>query len=137
MIRREGGSLSWFFHQVRGDDNGTSLFNFMSEHVTGSPTKAEIGQAKTGIAGDKGLNFITTSHERTRESGMSYLLAGQLYRGYTIRELNHSHPQSMNPSSGDRGFVRDVTNTLSGQGLRIPNFNIWHVPSKTLIPFGR
>jgi hypothetical protein len=89
----------------------------------------------TGIAGEKGLNFITTSHERGRESGMSDLLKGQLYYGYTIRELNHSHPVTPGPGSSDLQFKTDVTDVFKSQRLRVPNFNIYHVPTKTKIGY--
>ena len=99
-------------YQVRGDENGTKLFEFLGEHVTGSKTHVEISEAKTGIAGKHGLNFITTSHTRNSEFGMSHLFTSQLYNGYTIRELNHTHPngrgtpsgQSEIPRWGDKGF---------------------------------
>ena len=48
----------------------------------------------TGIAGDKGLNFITTGHDKGVEPGMTALINGQLQYGYTAREFNHSHPQN-------------------------------------------
>ena len=53
----------------------------------------EVSQAMTGIAGNKGLNFVTTGHIRAKEPGMTELLKKQLLHGYTIRELNHSHPR--------------------------------------------
>lgn len=56
----------------------------------------------TGIAGDKGLNFITTWHDEGSEPGMTALLNGQLFNGYTIRELNHNHTNgNYSPSSKD------------------------------------
>jgi len=126
---------SYDVYKVRGDDNGTALFNFFAEHITGSPLKVEFSQAKTGIVGDRGLNFITTSHQANRESGMSNLLSGQLYYGYTIRELNHSHHKSPNPSPSDFMHKSDVINVLNSQKLHIPIFNLYHVPSKTSFPY--
>ena len=136
---------SYDVYQVRGDDNGTALFNFMSHNVTGSPSQVEFSQAMTGLAGEKGLNFITTSHERRKESGMKYLLNGQLLNGYTIRELNHSHPVSRTPSgsdvpgslSGDLGFAKEVKDILRAKGQSIPKFHIYHVPSRTKIPYAQ
>jgi len=136
---------SYDVYQVRGDDNGTALFNFLSNNVTGSPSQVEFSQAMTGIAEDKGLNFITTSHERRKESGMMYLLNGQLLNGYTIRELNHSHPVSRTPSgsdvpgslSGDLGFAKIVKDILRAKGQSIPKFHIYHVPSQTKIPYAQ
>jgi RHS repeat-associated protein len=70
-------------YKVRGDNNGTQLFEFMSNNVSGSGTGVEISQAMTGIAGDKGLNFVTTGHMKATEPGMTHLLNGQLLHGYT------------------------------------------------------
>jgi RHS repeat-associated protein len=136
---------SYDVYSVRGDENGTELFNFLSQNVTGSPSKVEFSQAMTGIAGDKGLNFITTSHEMRKESGMTYLLNGQLLNGYTLRELNHSQPVGMTPSgsdlpgriSGDLGFAKEVKNILKAEGRKIPMFHIYHVPSRTKIPYSQ
>lgn len=99
----------------------------------------------TGFSGDKGLNFITTSHEPRRESGMTYLLNGQLFNGYTIRELNHSHPVGRTPSgsdltgslSGDLGFAKQAKDRLRAKGQSLPHFHIYHVPSRTKIPYSQ
>jgi len=122
-------------YKVRGDDNGAALFEFMGNNVTGSPSKVEIGQAKTGIEGNKGLKIITTSHTERQDPGSSYLLAGQLYYGYTVRELNHTHPNNPTASNDDLLYKTQVTNVFRSQGLRIPNFNIFHVPSKRYISY--
>ena len=122
-------------YKVRGDDNGTALFEFLGNQVTGSSSRVEIGQAKTGIEGNKGLDFITTGHQERQDPGSSYLLAGQLYYGYTVRELNHTHPVNPVPSSNDLQYKTQVTDVFRSQGLRIPNFNIFYVPTKTLIPY--
>lgn len=121
-------------YQVRGDDNGTALFEFLGDNVTGSPSMVEIGQAKTGIEGDKGLNFITTGHARGREPGGSYLLTGQLFNGYTVRELNHTHPISTSVI-GDIPYKTQVSDFYRSRGMRVPNFNIYHVPTRSTIPY--
>ncbi|MDR0796883.1 MAG: hypothetical protein LBE79_12685 [Tannerella sp.] len=123
--------------RVRGDANATNLFEFFSNNITGSPTQVEFSHAMTGVAGDRGRNYITTSHEARRESGMSHLLQGQLFNGYTIRELNHSHPVTAGPGDSDLRFTDWVTGRLQNQGLTIPCFNIYHVPTRQKIPFSR
>jgi RHS repeat-associated protein len=128
---------SYDVYKVRGDNNGIQLYDFMSNNITGSPSAAEISQAMTGIAGEKGLNFITTSHQRGKESGMTYLLNGQLLRGYTIRELNHSHPYSPTPSISDMGFASEVSRIMRERNTNIPAFHINYVPWKQKIPFGK
>jgi RHS repeat-associated protein len=129
---------SFDVYKVRGDENGTKLFEFMGEHVSGSGSLVEVSQIKTGIEGDKGLNFISTSHQERKESGQSQLFVGQLYT-YTIREMNHTHPTNLNPSGldGDEGFSNSVTTYLKKYGLNVPTFNIYHVPTKKYIPFGK
>ncbi|MCH6202198.1 hypothetical protein MMU07_21655, partial [Aquiflexum sp. LQ15W] len=91
--------------KVRGDDNGTQLFEFLADN-----TSVEWSQAKTGIEGDKGLNFLTTGHVEYTEPGIAALINGQLSEGYTIRELNHNHPGGTAIPSGLPG----LTGSLGG-----------------------
>ena len=126
-------------YQVRGDENGTKLFEFLGEHVTGN-TGVEISQIKTGIEGNKGLNFITTSHELKKESGVKHLINGQLNRQYYIREFNHSHPNLPYPSGlikrgSDIGVSKSITDINKFWQYKSPMFNIYHVPTKTFIPY--
>ena len=132
---------SYDVFQVRGDDNGTALFNFMAEHITGSESQVEIGQIMTGIEGDKGLNFITTSHTARQEAAIPNLINGQVGAGYTVREINHSHPNNPFPSglsnmTGDMGASIYLTNEYRKVGWNIPRFHIYHVPTQQKIPFG-
>jgi hypothetical protein len=140
---------SYDTYKVRGDANGTQMFEFMSQNTT-----VERSQAKTGVAGDKGLNFLTTSHDAATERGMSNLYSGQLYAGYTIRELNHNHPSNTAYPSGsfdytdakgnfyptgtwgDVGFARGITNNRQANRLNIPSFNIFLPASKSYINYG-
>ena len=133
----EEGWKSYDVLRVRGDDNGTKLFEFMSNHVTGSETSVEISQAMTGIAGDKGLNFITTGHLKAQEIGMIYLLDRQLLNGYTIRELNHSHPYTPDPSKSDIIFSSQIRDIMRYKNVPAPAFNIYYVPGKQKIPFDK
>jgi RHS repeat-associated protein len=124
-------------YKIRGDDNGTALFEFLGNNVTGTSSMNEIGQAKTGIEGAKGLNFITSGHMGGGEPGVPYLLPGQLYYGYTIREINHSHPISDYASQADISSKSNIVLNLGiarEHGLQrgqIPVFRIYHVPTKT------
>ena len=97
-------SNSYDVFKVRGDENGTNMFEFMA-----SNTEVEWSQAKTGIEGNKGLNFITTSHKVDRENGMNNLYSGQLYSGYTVRELNHSHPCLLYTSTGSAPCKKSIS----------------------------
>ncbi len=111
--------------KVRGDENATQMFEFMSDNITGSDSKVEIGLAQTGIAGDNGLNFITTGHARGSEPGLTYLFKDQLQNGYTIRTITHSHPESNYASKGDKKFVEWIKSIYNRPLL----FNIYYVPS--------
>ncbi len=124
---------SYDVYNVRGDDNGTALFNFMGDNVTGV-SGVEVSQAMTGIAGDKGLNFITTSHTPRVEKGMGYLLTGQLQHGYTIREINHTHHNILSPSNVDVNSATIISNAYRRAGENTPKFHIY-VPRMPKIPF--
>ena len=129
--------------KIRGDDNATQIFEFMSDNITGSDSKVEIGLAQTGIAGDKGLNFITTGHLENREPGFSNLWYNQLGYLYNIRTHTHSHPSGTNPSGGDIQFVKGVINHLNDNKplfnnkwyMAMPKFRIYHVPTKKYINY--
>ncbi len=126
-------------YKVRGDDHGTELFEFMSNNVTGS-TGIEFSQIKTGQEGNKGLNFITTSHEIQKESGAKYLINGQLRYGYYIREFTHSHPNNPYPSglrdgSSDISVIRSISSINKFWGTKEPKYYIYHVPTKQMIQF--
>ena len=141
----EKGINSYDVYRVRGDKNGTALFEFLADNITGSPTKVEIGQIMTGLEGDKGLNFITTSHTERREAGLMKLIRGQIGYGYTIREVNHSHPIKNFPSGlagsdeqgngGDMEAIKLLTNSMISCGAKVASFHIYHVPTKRKIPY--
>ena len=133
-------------YQVRGDENGKKLFEFMAEAV--SDAGIEVTHIQCGVEGGKGLNFITCAHERPKEeviNGVSYttsseksgwnLFVGRLRYGYTIRNWNHSHPKSTEASLSDLSLKNAATRILQRLGRKCPQFNIYHVPSKTPIPY--
>ena len=135
----EGGWKSYDILRVRGDANATRLFEFLAEN-----TNVEFSHAKMGIEGDKGLNYLTTSHSENSEAGMPYLIDRQLRFGYTAREFNHTHPRNTPfPSGsfdyrkekagewGDVGFARDVS-AIFGDKVK---YNIFIPKESTYIPF--
>ena len=67
---------------------------------------------QTGIPGKKGLNFITTSHEHSKEAGMTDLFNKQLKFGYTIRKDVHSHPEHTPYPSGLDEKKQEIYNML-------------------------
>ena len=122
-------------YKIRGDKNGMALFEFFAENVTESSSKVEFSLAQTGIAGDKGLNFITTAHLPRTEPGMSHLLKNQVARGYTIRHLMHSHPINVTESSDDRSFVKTVKVNLMRWNLPIPVFWVYFAKYNMYTPY--
>ena len=133
-------------YQVRGDDNGTKLFEFMATY-----TNVEWSQAKTGECGNKGLNFLTTSHMEKIERCMGRLYSTQLFNGYTIRELIHCHPPSDNliPSGlnksgtgipagewGDIKFARDIVKDRLARRYNLPIFKIYSSKNNSYISYG-
>ena len=81
------------------------------------------------------LNFITTGHKASREPGGSYLLNGQLRNGYTVRQLNHTHPASSESSDSDNKYKAEICRKYTKIGLKVPLFNIYFVQEKTKIPY--
>ena len=120
-------------YQIRGDRQATQLFEFFARS-----TGVEWCHVKTGIAGEKGLNFITTSHQDAEEYGMLYVFRKRLY-SYTIREWNHNHPKNtIDPSGsiesgknkGDIQAANYVDRYLKSQGFPIPKYHIYTTKHK-------
>ena len=107
----------------------------MSQHISGSPSKVEVGLTQAGLAGDKGLNFITNSHLKGSEAGLSGLFYHTLAYGYTIRKITHSHPIDIKVGVNDTKVYTQIIDTQKGNGYLIPEFYIYHVPTKTYIKY--
>ncbi len=133
-------------YQVRGDDNGTKLFEFIAQTVSGAGI--EVSQIQCGEKGKNGLNFITCSHEKPHDevrNGNTYtvsseksgwlVFSGRLQYGYTIRAWNHSHPISTNASKADMSLKESANKILQDSGRACPQYNIYHVPLKKTIPY--
>lgn len=85
----------YYMYMIRGDKNSTKLFEFLSQE-----TNVEWSLAQTGISGDKGLGFLTTSYATNYEAGMTNLINTQLKYNYTLRNLYHNHPNNTSYPSG-------------------------------------
>ena len=88
----DGRSITFF--EVAGDGNAKELFEFLGDHYTtpkGMPI--EWTHAKIGREGS-GRNVIGTIHEAGKTSVGHYLRE----KGYTLREVNHNHPNGTDPS---------------------------------------
>ncbi len=134
--------------QMRGDDNGKKLFEFLANAVV--EQGIEVSHIKSGIEGEKGLNFVSTAHFKpitevkedglvhriASEPSLSYLWNGRLQYGYTIREINHSHPLSAEPSDSDLRFTSRIRQIYSDiKKTQAPNFSIFYVKENRYIPF--
>ncbi len=113
-------------YQIRGDQNSEIFFEKVS-----NATNVEWGEVKTGESGDKGKNYITTSHQDAQNDALTYLFNGQLLSGYTIREVNHNHPHNTprpsglnigeNDNDGDIQFAQKLCKKLGYK----PSFSIY------------
>jgi hypothetical protein len=93
----------------------------------------------TGEKGEKGLNFVGSSGMSQAAPEASYLFNGQLYNGYTVREMIHSHSgeayydwlpsgfdDNGNPNGTmDMGVVEDMSNYYLRQDKLVPVFKIY------------
>jgi RHS repeat-associated protein len=117
-------TFDWY--NVRGDDNGKQLFEFFANNTT-----VEFSQLQLGQKGDNGLNIISTSHEKSTERCVNFLLDNKYKFGYTIRGHNHNHPGNTPYPSGlktrdsDIGFSNYLTNASLKNGSGVPVFKIY------------
>ena len=109
--RKVGDEVKYTWFDVRGDENGTKLFEFFANNTT-----VEWSQFMMGVEGDKGLNVISTSHEHNTEQAASFLLKNKLWNGYTIRKYIHNHPRGTTNPSGDTDRTDPVTGRFDPAG---------------------
>ena len=115
--------------QIRGDENGTNLYHFLSD-IVGERTQIEFSHVQTGEEGSKGLNFISTSHQVKAEASMSSLYISQLRNGYTVRLDSHSHPGGSEASHSDKVYKKTITVLFQQLKGHVPKFSIYKVPQK-------
>ena len=116
--------------RIRGDDNGTALFELMANN-----TNVEWTQYKTGIAGEQGLNFVTTAHSLEGNAASANLFNMQLRFGYYIREHIHNHPGTMpvpsgmpntsQEGTGDIAVASQINKNNENLGYKIPTYKIY------------
>ncbi|MCQ2142774.1 MAG: DUF6443 domain-containing protein [Bacteroidales bacterium] len=88
--------------QIRGDDQGRQIFEFLATN-----SDVEWSHVMLGNEGESGLNFITSSHDKTYDKGIMNLVNWQLRFGYTARRFDHSHPNNDNQPSGISNDTED------------------------------
>ena len=125
-VQKWGDNEQSDYWQVRGDDNARALFEFFSENISANKS-VEFSLTQVGVAGDNGLNFVSTSHERGKERSFFQLYQEKLYNGYTLRNHIHSHPASPFPSDSDYEMKNRVIYYQKINKLKIPDFDIYYV----------
>jgi len=129
-------TFDWY--NVRGDNNGSQLFEFLAKNTT-----VEYSQLMLGEKGDNGLNVISTSHESGTERSVNFLLDNKYQYGYTIRGHNHNHPRNTPYPSGldtrdcDIGFANKLTNISLKNGSGTPTFKIYLPQRNKYIKYDR
>ena len=127
--------------QMRGDDNATQLFEFLANPDNFGENRegknVEWGLTMTGETGEKGLNFLTTSHNRRSEKGFPDLYHNRLRHGYTIRKFIHNHPGNTPYPSGLKYRDSDISvaNTVSKYTKGNASFSIYVAKSNTYINY--
>ena len=124
--------LLYDVYQVRGDKQGTLLFEYFSKN-----TSVEWSQMQTGFKGKRGLNYITTSHQHSTETGMADLFDKQLKNGYTLRSNVHSHPENTPYPSGLNGGSGDIpyAQWITDESKQNPSFKIYLPGKGTYVKF--
>ena len=120
-------------YTIRGDNKATELFEALAFFT--QLTDVEWGHIKTGIEGENGLNFITTSHLVRKEAGFAILGERLINDGYTIRAMNHSHPYSPKASLADEQNKIKIIDYFVKSGIKVPEFSIFYVPNFEYIPY--
>ena len=111
-------------YKIRGDENAKSLYEFFVDGT--SENAVEWSWFETGIEGDNGLNFISTSHEKGKDSSATELFENQLSNGYTIRSHTHNHPSGYAiPSNNDKIIFRWIGDYATYNGVKQPKFFIY------------
>ena len=121
---RSGKIYDADFYTIRGDENGKNLLKFFGDNVTQNST-VEFSLFQAGVAGDDGLNFISTSHFECSDVSIHNLWDGQLRHGYYIRTFTHTHSISSSPGKEDLNAAGIIQRNAIKQGYAIPSFYIY------------
>jgi hypothetical protein len=120
--KKTEGTLTLF--DVKGDENAKKLFEFASNFS--SSEHIEWSHAKVGAEGSN-RNIVGTMHAVGASGVGSYLFNSK----YTIRELNHSHPNGVGYTSGPDSQNADIY--LKGNPKTILNI---YIPAPNCPPDG-
>lgn len=122
------------FFEVSGDQNATEIFEFFGDNYT---TKSDMAVEWTHAKVDtenSGRNIIGTIHEPNKTSVGHYLRQ----TGYTLREVNHNHPNGSDPSGQPRQpDGKPATHDIRGAEAyqdKFPNVRLNVYRSRTVYP---
>ncbi len=100
----EAAGDDYTYIDVRGDDNGDTVFKFLADN-----TGVEYTQLRLGLEGPDGKNIISTSHQVDKERAAEHIFKNQLIYGYTLREHIHNHPSNhLWPSGPDIEVAKNI-----------------------------
>ncbi|GEM67987.1 hypothetical protein SMI01S_15930 [Sphingobacterium mizutaii NBRC 14946 = DSM 11724] len=116
-ISSSGKEYSYF--SVKGDKQATELFEFVANN-----SKVEWGHVKY----EKESNYLSTSNKGNFEVGANHLAKGLGEKRKLIREVNHSHPNSI---QGPSGYGTATQNRKTGDKATAVFINSFS--SKTLL----
>jgi RHS repeat-associated protein len=122
------------FFEVAGDQNATEIFQFFGDnYTTQSDMAVEWTHAKVGTE-NSGRNILGTIHEPNKTSVGHYLRQTE----YTLREVNHNHPNGSDPSGRPRQpdgtpATHDIRGAEAYQD-RFPNVKLNVYRSRTAYP---
>ena len=92
---------------IKGDDNGKIVHEFLSDKGSVEFTRLETGE----IGGDSALNIISTTHHESEEFGWTYAAKLLQKDGVNIRTMIHNHP-----SRSINNLTNDIESRIKLQG---------------------
>ena len=98
-ISKDGTSYDVY----RLNENGTALFEFLSEN-----TSVEWSNVKLENADKKELDMVISSHEHSQESGVVDVLNYHIPDAHKIKSVTHSHPDNTSYPSGLGKNEKDI-----------------------------
>ena len=108
--------------KVRGDENGLNLFKFLSDNVSTPDVGIEYSLFQTGMQGENGLNFVSTSHLAGADASHSLLWNNQIGYGYFVRNVFHSHPKGTTSSKVDNDNATIISSDMKNRYNTTPLF---------------
>ena len=113
-------------YTITDTEVAVKLFEFFARH-----TKVEWGYLKP--KGEKNNNYLTTSHQKDKESGLGHFAEIVVYSD-NIVEINHCHPNNISTPSGRTGTPSEGKGDIEVARIinrEIDKMNKWKKAPKT------